>query len=843
MGARRPLLVGRVDMVRALARDLASGGSVLLTGPAGIGKTRVAYELCRLESGAGTVAERVLATSEGASRPLGTLAPLGVVAEDDDVVRVFGKVLRRWADLGAGARPALLWVDDAHHVDPATAALVRHAVVHGVVRVVATHRAHLALPQDLEALVTEDSLPRQVVGPLSDREAARLARISAAPYRLSPRERRSIVALAEGNPLYLRELARAAARGDEDLAGGPGLDLLVGRAVLGLDPAARAVLDMVAVAEPVPRWLFREDARAVAALRAGGFVVPHGEGMLRTDHQLRRAWLLHEMGPRQAEVVGELLDRASVAGGEELDLLTRVEWSEIAGRPVDGVTLERAARLALRTGDLARFERLAAGLPDDLGGLLRVHSRIGLGQVADVPRDLDALIREGGDRVRSEAAHLLVRHEGISRGQIDRAEAALTSLERHGSEEERGGLLASRLWLWTFRGLPANADARLDEALARVRALPPGADRSGLSAALLSIVLNARGPDAAQEVLDWTDVHEDHSAVSGTGPAHAVVARTWQHVGAADGARAIREATAGLEVVRRSHDLESYALLAGSGGWALALCGEVGRAAAVSEPEAGHGSSEWFRFPDMRRLVHLGNACYLGGSEAAAALVDGVDLGEALGGPFPLPLLCARAHALAAGACGRTPDPDVLTPALEIAGRGRKHAFAAFLALECTDLGSPSEVHRAVRRALGDAHGGALDLARRGAAARVGGDLKALLEVGLDLERAGLITPALRAVGDVADAEGSLGFAARAGLLRLLARWDGVEPWWIEGTPTPRQREVAHLVAAGSAPGEVAEELVLSRRTVENHLQRVYEYLGVHSRAGLTEALCGGEPP
>jgi DNA-binding NarL/FixJ family response regulator len=70
-----------------------------------------------------------------------------------------------------------------------------------------------------------------------------------------------------------------------------------------------------------------------------------------------------------------------------------------------------------------------------------------------------------------------------------------------------------------------------------------------------------------------------------------------------------------------------------------------------------------------------------------------------------------------------------------------------------------------------------------------------------------------------------------------------VEPWWIEGTPTPRQREVAHLVAAGSAPGEVAEELVLSRRTVENHLQRVYEYLGVHSRAGLTEALCGGEHP
>ena len=837
MGARQPPLVGRTDLVRVLARQLADGGSVLLTGPAGIGKTRLAHELCRLESGAGGAAERVLATGEGASRPLGTLAPLGVVLEEDDAVRAFGRVLRRWADRGAATGPLLLWLDDAHHVDPATAALVRHAVVRGVVRVVATHRAHLALPEDLEALVTEGSLDLHVVGPLSARDASRLARTSAAPHRLSPAERRSIVALAEGNPMYVRELARAAARGDEDLAGGPGLDLLVGRGVLGLDPAAREVLDMVAVAEPVPLGLFREDARAVAALRAGGFVVPHGEGMIRTDHQLRRAWLLQEMGPRQAEVVGELLDRASVPGGEGLDVLTLVEWSETASRPVDTAALERAARVALRRGDLERFDRLAARLPDDLSRLLRVHARLGLGQVADVSRDLDTLIRAGSDRVRAEAVHLLVRYEGISRGRIDRAEAALAALERHAGEEERARLLASRLWLWTFRGLPAGADGQLDDALDRVRDLPPGVDRAGLSAALLSIVLNARGPVEAQELLGWAEVHEDYSAVTGTGPAHVVVARTWQHVGAADGAGAVREATASLEVVRRSHDLESYALVAGSGGWALALGGDVRAAADLSEPRSGQGSSEWFRFPDMRRLVHLGNACYLGAGEEAAALMDDLALDEALGGPFPLPILLARAHALVAGACGDRPDPEVLTRAFDVAASGRKHAFAAFLALECTDRASAPEVHRAARRAVKGAHGGALDLARRCAAARLRGDHPELLDVGLDLERAGLRTPALRALGDATDADEPVRFAARAAVVRLLARWDGVEPWWIDAAPTPRQREVAHLVAGGSGPGEVAEELVLSRRTVENHLQRVYEYLGVHSRGALVTAL------
>jgi DNA-binding NarL/FixJ family response regulator len=54
---------------------------------------------------------------------------------------------------------------------------------------------------------------------------------------------------------------------------------------------------------------------------------------------------------------------------------------------------------------------------------------------------------------------------------------------------------------------------------------------------------------------------------------------------------------------------------------------------------------------------------------------------------------------------------------------------------------------------------------------------------------------------------------------------------------TKREREVATLAARGLASRDIAETLVVSTRTVENHLQRAYEKLGVRSRAELADAL------
>ena len=48
---------------------------------------------------------------------------------------------------------------------------------------------------------------------------------------------------------------------------------------------------------------------------------------------------------------------------------------------------------------------------------------------------------------------------------------------------------------------------------------------------------------------------------------------------------------------------------------------------------------------------------------------------------------------------------------------------------------------------------------------------------------------------------------------------------------TPREVEVLNLLARGLDPTEIANELVISRKTVASHLQSVMAKLGVHSRA------------
>jgi DNA-binding NarL/FixJ family response regulator len=51
---------------------------------------------------------------------------------------------------------------------------------------------------------------------------------------------------------------------------------------------------------------------------------------------------------------------------------------------------------------------------------------------------------------------------------------------------------------------------------------------------------------------------------------------------------------------------------------------------------------------------------------------------------------------------------------------------------------------------------------------------------------------------------------------------------------TPRELEIVKLVAEGYSSDEIAETLVISRKTVEHHRSNVLEKLGMHDRVDLT---------
>jgi DNA-binding CsgD family transcriptional regulator len=54
---------------------------------------------------------------------------------------------------------------------------------------------------------------------------------------------------------------------------------------------------------------------------------------------------------------------------------------------------------------------------------------------------------------------------------------------------------------------------------------------------------------------------------------------------------------------------------------------------------------------------------------------------------------------------------------------------------------------------------------------------------------------------------------------------------------TQAERETALLAASGRSNKEIAGQLGISVRTVENHLQHVYEKLGISARTELAEGL------
>jgi DNA-binding CsgD family transcriptional regulator len=107
-------------------------------------------------------------------------------------------------------------------------------------------------------------------------------------------------------------------------------------------------------------------------------------------------------------------------------------------------------------------------------------------------------------------------------------------------------------------------------------------------------------------------------------------------------------------------------------------------------------------------------------------------------------------------------------------------------------------------------------------------------------EAAAHASEAARRAGDQRAASRSLNRAAE---LRLLCEGAVSQTAIVDAGPavlTRREREIAMLAAQGLASKEIGERLFISRRTAENHIAKVYDKLGVRTRAELSRLLDGG---
>jgi DNA-binding CsgD family transcriptional regulator len=59
------------------------------------------------------------------------------------------------------------------------------------------------------------------------------------------------------------------------------------------------------------------------------------------------------------------------------------------------------------------------------------------------------------------------------------------------------------------------------------------------------------------------------------------------------------------------------------------------------------------------------------------------------------------------------------------------------------------------------------------------------------------------------------------------------------GDLTPREREVAHLVADGKRNEEVAQVLGVSTQTVKSHLKAIFDKLRLRNRVEVTRVVLG----
>ena len=866
-------LVGReveLQQVDALYRQRRNG--VVLVGAPGAGKTRLAAEFMRIAASHGAALARCTATRATSQLPLGAFVPLvpvinqgtgGGNAEPAELLRRCREDLLGQFE---GRRVALS-IDDAHRLDPLSQLLVEELAMSGDVFLIVTVDDEAAGSDFVVSLWKNSGLHRLDVAPLSHETIEALAgAVLDGPVDWATV--RQLADASEGKPLFLRELIFAALdqgvlRRDLDiwrlvgsLSTSRRLTELVHARLADLDTDLRSLLEVIAFGEPLRvDDLPKTDHRLLEDLERRSMIVAEErdrEVVVRLAHHVY-GQVLRETLPtlRVREVLGFLADAVERSGMTGADDLLRVAtWRLEAGGSSRAALMLEAARQAKARCDVGLADRLARRAleldPTFEAALVAAQLAAEMGRCEQAETELASLgLVARSDEERSRVALSRVDNLVHGLGQIDvgleiaaDAEASITD------PDWTVELAAKRASVLAVTSGPAASAAvvvpLLDGARGRslvwvsmVAAYALG--RLGqLERARAATLLGRRARLETEGVMDWPVWRHDF-----------LDAEAMAHEGRLSDAHASSVASYRQAVDEGS--VEGQAWFA----WQLTThvadrgfphrASYYGRLAVALFRQLGRTQLEQFA------LAQLATALAFAGrpSEAEAALGQVRNVGLAESRYFPVERLQAEAWTLLAGG--------------GIESAARRFEDAARIANATGDAVGEAEALHALARIgrhddqarlqeVSEKIDGSLAAERaRHAAALLDRDAGALDQAGANFESMGAHVLAAECYASAARHWRRTGDERRRASSERRARGELLVcespkgPVALIGPSTAQltaaELRTAALAASGRTSRAIADELGVSLRTVQNQLQRVYEKLGIRSRAELPEAM------
>ncbi|MDP9483584.1 MAG: LuxR C-terminal-related transcriptional regulator, partial [Chloroflexota bacterium] len=767
----------------------------------------------------------------------------------------------------------LLSIDDAHLLDDHSATLVLQLAMSMPSFVVATVRTGEPVPDAVLALWKEGLAERVDVGRLDDASIGGLVeQVLGGPADAALAG--AITMRADGNALFARELCLSGrdagvitqVEGRWSVVGtlgvSPRLVELVRARIDGLPPAERGPVDLVAHGEPIGQRLATGlvGAEALLALEQRGLVV------LREDGRRREVWLSHPMyaevlramsGPMLAATLKGRLAAAMTGTGmrRRSDLLRVATWQLESGAG-DPELLRRAATETYRAGDMGSTARLAVGAWDlrpDANLSTLLGTALGYsGRYAEADAIFAAgeeLATDDAERTRVAVVHAAILSAGL--GQPEAAIELLAETERRVvSESDLAQLRGQRAHLLALGGQPDAALEIVEPLLARVDSGPVFV--TAAMAGIIAMQLTGKYRlvvELAERMLPETRRLWASGEVSIPPEIPELEA-----FGASVAMGELRD----LPVIpimgdagRHAASLQNrpVAMLAALHMAALELHRGHPVTAAAAIQAASPVASDLLAAPSA--AVEAICASLVGDAHAAASHLERAISWRRPGSIFDPFVDSARIWVLVAQG-----QPEgarrAATAALQEALGAHRWGQAMELAHILARIGG-AEAAEAAFGAIGERVDGAFAVQRREhVAALVADDPDGLERAATGFATMGRLLLAAESSADAARAARRAGDPRRATrLLRqaetLASGCEGARTLIVlqdELTPLSRREiEVADLAAAGLSSEEIAGRLFLSVRTVDNHLQHVYQKLGIASRSELAGTVGRGRRP